>query len=108
MRYVNTSASKLQAPIFLDFSNIRLGPDECPEDLFQRLMAFVEDSLIHVNGLSHHLENFVVLNWLKLIHPDLPKLVKQSHKTVLGSRTLVSFKPEISHALSSLLDEILG
>lgn len=39
---------------FLDFSNIRLGPDERPEDLFQRLMAFLEDSLLHANGLSHH------------------------------------------------------
>ena len=45
-------------------------------------MAFVEDTLLHVNSLSHHgdvttedeelaptLENFFVLTWLTLIHP---------------------------------------
>ena len=30
---------------FIDFANIQLNPDERPEDLFQRLMAFVEDNL---------------------------------------------------------------
>ena len=59
---------------FIDFSDIHLAADERPEDLYQRLMAFVEDSLLHANGLTHHgehvtedeeltptLENFVVL-----------------------------------------------
>ena len=104
---------------FLDFANLHLEADERPEDLYQRLMAFVEDSLLRANSLSHHgevttedeeltptLENFIVLTWLKLIHPELPKLVKQRHGTGLRSRTLVSIKPEISQALTSLLDEI--
>ena len=52
-------------------------------------MAFVEDSLLRTNGLSHHgehvpedeeltptLENFVVLTWFTLIHTSLPGLVK--------------------------------
>ncbi|KAJ8344559.1 hypothetical protein SKAU_G00318880 [Synaphobranchus kaupii] len=82
-------------------------------------MAFVEDSLLRPNGLSHHgeavtedeelsptLENVVVLTWLKLIHPSLPRLVKQRYGTELRSRTLASIKPEISQALCSLLDEI--
>ena len=52
-------------------------------------MAFVEDTLLHANSLPHHgdvttedkeltptLENFIVLTWLRFIHPELPKLVK--------------------------------
>ena len=104
---------------FIDFAAIHLEPDERPEDLFQRLTAFVEDVLLRGNSLSHHgdvatedeeltptLENFVVLTWLKLIHPELPNLVKQRYGTELRSRTLASIKPEISQALTSLLDEI--
>jgi len=104
---------------FLDFANLHLETEECPEDVFQRLMAFVEDTLLRANGLSHHgevatedeeltptLENFIVLTWLRLIHPDLPRLVKQRYGTELRSRTLASIKPEISQALTSLLEEI--
>ena len=104
---------------FIDFPDIHLESNERPEDLYQRLMAFVEDILLKANSLSHHgdlitedeelspsLENFVVLTWLKLIHPDLPRLVKQRYGTELRSRTLASIKPEVSQALNSLLDEI--
>ena len=104
---------------FLDFAVMQLEPNERPEDLFQRLMAFTEDNLLRSNGISHHgealledeemtptLENFIVLTWLRLIHPELPKLVKQRYGTELRSRTLASIKPEISQALPSLLDEI--
>ena len=82
-------------------------------------MAFVEDILLKANSLSHHgdlitedeelspsLENFVVLTWLKLAHPDLPRLVKQRYGTKLRSRTLASIKPEVSQALNAPLDEI--
>ena len=82
-------------------------------------MGFVEDSLLHANSLTHYgehviedeeltptLENFVILTWLRLIHPSLPRLVKQHYGTELTSRTLASIKPEISQALSSLLEEI--
>ena len=104
---------------FLDFANLHLEADERPEDLYQRLMALVEDTLLRANSLSHHgeastedeeltptLENFIVLTWLKLIHPELPKLVKPRYGTELRSQTLASIKPEISQALTSLLDEI--
>ena len=103
----------------LDFADIRLENDEKPEDLYQRLMAFVEDNLLKTTGLTHHesqldedeelsptLENIVVLTWLKLIHPELPKLVKQRYGTELRSRTLSSIKPEISQSIASLIDEI--
>jgi hypothetical protein len=98
---------------------MRLEPEERPEDLYQRIVAFVEDSLLCANGLIHQgeqlaedeelsptVENFIVLTWLRLIHPDLPKLVKQRYGTELRSRTLATIKPEILQALTRLLDEI--
>ena len=105
---------------FLDLADFVLEHEERPEDLFQRLMAFVEDSLLtSACNIVHHgskvaedeeltptLENIIVLTWLRLIHKDLPKLVKQKYGTVLRSCTLASIKPEISIALDSLLDEI--
>ena len=83
-------------------------------------MSFIEDNLHVANSsITHHgdaitadeelsstLENLVVLIWLRLIHPDLPGLVKQRYGTELRSRTLVSLKPEISQALDFLFEEI--
>ena len=80
---------------FLDFNSIHLEPGERPEDLFQRLNSFVEDNLLKSNGsIRHHgevittdedlspsLENFIVLTWLRLIHPELPALIKQRYGT---------------------------
>ena len=77
-------------PHFIDFNNIKLEPGERPEDLYQRLQSFVEDSLLTADSLiKHHgevskedeelspsLENMIVLTWLRLIHRDLPALVK--------------------------------
>ena len=105
---------------FLDFNDIRLLPDEKPEDLYQRLMAFIEDNLIKAEGgithegevihedeeLTPTIQSLVVITWLRLIHPALPKLIKQRYGTELRSRTLASIKPEISQALPSLLEEI--
>lgn len=105
---------------FLDIVNIKLEAGEKPEDLFQRLTAAVEDNLLTSEcGISHHgeavvvdeettpsLENFIVLTWLRLLHPELPGLVKQRYGTELRSKTLASIKPEISLALASLLDEL--
>ena len=56
--------------------------------------------------LSPSLENFIVVTWLQLLHPDLPRLVKQRYGTEPRCRTLVSIKPEISQALDSLLQEL--
>lgn len=105
---------------FLDFNNIHLEPGERHEDLYQRLASFVEDNLLRTDGgIRHHgeipdtdeelspsLENFIVLQWLRLINRDLPGLVKQRYGTELRSQTLASLKPEISQALDSLLDEV--
>lgn len=105
---------------FVDFADIQLEPDERPEDLYQRLVAFIDDNLIKQgSGITHHdeevnedeelsptLENMIVLTWLRLLHKDLPKLVKQRYGTELRSRTLASIKPEISQAIDTLLDEV--
>lgn len=105
---------------FIDFDCIRFDPTERPEDLFQRLTAFVEDNLLRKNmGITHHnetieedeelcpsLENVIVLTWLRLLYPGLPKLVKQRYGMELRARTLASIKPEISQALESLLEEL--
>ncbi len=83
-------------------------------------MSFVDDNLLTTaSGITHHgatpeadeelspsLENFVVFTWLQLLHPGLPRPVKQRYGTELRSRTLASIKPEISQALDSLLDEL--
>ena len=105
---------------FLDFNSIRLGPGERPEDLYQRLLSFVDDNLLKANGgIRHHgdhvtsdeevsptTENIIVVTWLRLIHPSLPALVKQRYGTELRSQTVASLKPEISQALDTLLDEV--
>ena len=103
---------------FIDFDTIRLEPDDKSEDLFQHLVAFVEDNLLQLDGtISHHaervtedeemsptMENLIVLTWLRLTDPELPRLIKQ--RTELRSCTLASIKPEISQALTSLVDEV--
>ena len=95
---------------FYDFASICLDPDDKPLDLYQRLVAFVEDKLLTVDrNVSHHgepptkdetvsatTEIFIVLTWLCLLEADLPKRVKQRYGTELRSLTL---------ALPSLLDE---
>jgi hypothetical protein len=104
----------------LDFNTLFLEPGERTEDLYQRLLGFIDDNLLKANGsIRHHgenitvdeemtpsLENVIVITWLRLIHSDLPALIKQRYGTELRSQTLANLKPEISQALESLLDEI--
>ena len=80
------------------------------EDLFQRLMAFVDDSLLTTAGgithrgeaitadeeLSPTLERMIIITWLRVIHKDLPHLVKQRHGIELRYCTLESIKLETS------------
>ncbi|CAG2238702.1 unnamed protein product [Mytilus edulis] len=83
-------------------------------------MAFIKDSLLRKDmGITHHdedieddeelsptLENLLILTWLRLIHPELPKLIKQRYGIELRERTLASIMPEMSQALESLLEEL--
>ena len=105
---------------FLDLTNIRLSSSEKPEDLYQRLVSFMDDNLLTKDGsLTHHsakiekdeeisptLENVIVLLWLERLHVNLPALVKQRYGAELRNKTLSSIKPEISQALTSLLEEL--
>lgn len=50
--------------LLIDFSDMKLEAGECPEDLYQRLMAFVEDSLLGTSGQSHHTESLQEVNKL--------------------------------------------
>lgn len=63
---------------FLNFNDIHLRSDERPENLYQRLFAFIDDNLIKRQGgitrqyvnldedeeMSPTVENFIVLTWL--------------------------------------------
>ncbi len=105
---------------FLDLAEIKQEPEERAEDLYQRIMSFTEDNLLKQDSIiTHHgtrptvdedftptVENWVVFTWLQLLHPNLPRLVKQKYGTELRNKTLASIKPEISNALPSLLDEL--
>ena len=72
-------------------------------------MSFIEDNLLtKASGITHHGAIPEADEELSpsLLHPSLPRLVKQRYGTELRSRTLASVKPEISQALDSLLNEL--
>ena len=78
-------------------------------------MSFIEDTLLTTSGgITHHGEIPAADEELspsleifsRLLHPSLPRLVKQRYGTKLRSRTLTYIKPKISQALESLLDEV--
>ena len=63
-------------------------PEQRPENLFQSLMAFIEDNLLTTSsGITHHgeipvtdeelspsLENFIVLTWFNMVTPSQPSV----------------------------------
>ena len=49
---------KSQVVFFLNFAEIKLDVEEMPEDLYQRLEAFIHDNLLHRGGtITHHGDN---------------------------------------------------
>ena len=104
----------------LDLADMSLSPGERYEDLYQRIMAFMDDNLMKADGELTHLgeditedeeaspslENVMVAIWVKLIHKDLPQHVKLRYATELRSRSLASMKDEISVALDALIGEV--
>ena len=80
--------------------NPRRGLQDDPESVILSTLEYADKEM------SPTLEYLVVLTWLRLVHPDLPSLVKQRYCTKLQSKSLASIKPEISQALDSLLEEI--
>ncbi len=105
---------------FIDFLDVKLGDGERYETLFQKMTSFIEDNLLMTDGnLTHNgekpttdeemtptLENMIVLLWLHQIHPELPDEVRLRYGTELRNKTLASIKPEISHAIDSMLSKI--
>ena len=103
---------------FLDFANITMGVNERPEDLYVRLDSFMENHLLKRGGKVQHdneetavdevitamVDNLIVLTWLRLIHKDLPRFIKQKYD--LRTKTIFTIHPEISMSLDSLLDEL--
>ena len=62
---------------FLDLADITLQPDEKPEDLYQRLVAFYTDNLLEVKGdTEHHGEK------LELDEEITPTIENTSHAMV--------------------------
>lgn len=104
----------------LDFHDFKPNPGEKNEDLYQRLKVFLEGNLLSTTSKVKHmckaiahnevmtplLQNVLVAQWLHIIHPSLPGIVKQRYATVLRHNTLASIKPEISIALQSMIDEL--
>ena len=88
---------KLFDNTILDLANIKLKSDQRPEDLYQCLMS--------LGPFQRQMKNFPLVGkilsslCLQLLHPSLPRPVKQRYGTELCSRTLASVKPEISQAL---------
>ena len=106
----------------IDFSDIHLAEDERPEDLYERLVAFVEDSLLHARGLTHYgehvpedeeltptLANFVVLTWLRLTHSQqLPLSSTRLAMSTLRILVLKMLRLGSSRIPFSNLDQIYG
>ena len=99
----------------LDIGDIKFEENECPEELYGRLMKSVRDNMVDgETAISHTrhesfsptLESLVVLMWLNLIDKDLPQLVKRRFKTALRTHTLASLKPSISQAMHMLREEL--
>ena len=56
--------------------------------------------------MSPTLENLIVLQWLRLIHPGLPSIVCQKYSTQIWTQTLASLKDDISQSLDSILEDV--
>ena len=81
--------------LFLDFADMKMEPNEKAEDLYICLLTFVESNLLTVGcgvqtedgavaadeNITLSLDSIIVITWLKLIDPELPKLVKQRYGT---------------------------
>ncbi|KAK3100645.1 hypothetical protein FSP39_023014 [Pinctada imbricata] len=60
---------------FLDFDEIKLRPDERPEDLYQSLLAFVDDNLLkREGGITHHSE---AINDDEEMTPTIANMIKK-------------------------------
>ena len=100
----------------MDFVDIKATPDKRPETLYQEIVSFIDDNLLtEGNGITHHgeecedeevsptFESILVLLWLQMLHPELPKVVRERFATELRTQTLASLRIEISQSIPTLL-----
>ena len=106
--------------LILELTSLTREPDETHEGLWERMLSFVESNLLSVQDKIQHLGsnivnsetmtptlmNICIVLWLRIIHPELPSLVKQKYATDLRNKTLASIRDEISESLNSLLSEL--
>ena len=101
-------------------SSIVWEDNECPERLYQRLIAHLQDNLfckdspLHNDGvkvtvseeISPTVEHPSVLCWMELIHPGLPALVQHTFAYDLQRMSLKDLQPQICDALDGFLEEL--
>ena len=104
----------------IDSVSIAQRDEESPEDVYQRIHALIDSSLLTTEDHIRHLGNFVPRDeevtptlsnlvtclWLKSIHPGLPNLVKQKYATQLKNCTITSIREEISSSIPEMLSEL--
>lgn len=104
----------------IDFYEIVREDGERPQRLYRRLRAHIADNLLVKNGSIEHngkkpdknedlswtLERVIVLHWLKLLHPALPKHVKRVYATDLQRKSLKDLQPAFCLAIDPMIEEI--
>ena len=109
---------------FIKFNEIKRelnGTDlERPQHLYLRLRQFIRDNLLTKNSnlrhddhlptedeiLSPTTERLIVLRWLELLHPSLPKHISNVFSHELQNQTLKDIQPLIVSQIDSLLNDI--
>ena len=108
--------------LILDLTTINMEEGESYEACWEKVYAFFMDNLLSPSDGLKHLDqavaiketmsptllNTAVVFWLKIIHPQLPAVIKQKYTTELRNRTLATLREEISESLDSILLEIGG
>ena len=105
---------------FMAFLDIKLEEGERPERIYYRLRSHMMDNrlmsdstLLHDGRIfgkneemSPTLKRWIVLHWLSLVHPGLPKLVLRTFSHDLQVKTLKDPRPQISKSMNALLSEL--
>ena len=104
----------------IDFYDIKREDGERPQRLYRRLRAHIANNLL-VKGseLEHNgkkverdedfgwtTERLIVLHWLYLLHPALPKYVKRVYASDLQKKTLKDLQPALCQAVDFMIEEI--
>lgn len=105
---------------FCRLSKIIKAPGETPNDLYQRMFAFVQDNLLKIGSPVQHQgkENvkdesmqptprtFITFFWMFMLHRDLPSLVAQRFADLLATKNLAAARSTIAKAIPEMLVEL--